>query len=100
MQADIPYHLENFIGGNFIGPLSGRFIDNIDPATGKMTGHIPDSNAKDVDAAVMASEKIFQQWSNTTVDERFRILNKIADLIDENMEALANAESTDNGKPL
>lgn len=100
MQPDIPYHLENFIGGNFIGPLSGKFIDNTDPASGNITGQIPDSNGRDVDAAVSAAEKAFPQWSNTTVDERFRILNKIADLVDANLDALAKAESMDNGKPL
>ncbi len=100
MQPDVPHHLENFIGGNFIGPLSGKFIENTDPASGALAGHIPDSNEKDVDVAVIAAEKAFAQWSNTPVEERFSILNRIASIIDENLDLLAEAESRDNGKPL
>ena len=85
MNLDIPYHLENFIGGNFIGPLSGNFIDNVNPATGKVYGQIPDSNSKDVDVAVMDAKKAFPAWSVLPVEKRFTILNKIAELIDENI---------------
>lgn len=100
MQLNIPFHLENFIAGNFIGPLSGRFIDNVNPATGEIYGQIPDSNEKDVELAVNFAKKAFTGWAETTLEHRFKILNKIADLIDENSEALALAETTDNGKPL
>jgi aminomuconate-semialdehyde/2-hydroxymuconate-6-semialdehyde dehydrogenase len=100
MNLEIPYHLENYIGGNLIGPLSGNFIDNINPATGETSGQIPDSNEKDVNAAVAAAEKAFSSWSITGTEERFKILNKIAELIDENAEILAVAETNDNGKPL
>lgn len=100
MQLDIPYHLENFIGGNFIGPLSGKFIDNVNPATGEIYGQIPNSNEKDIDIAVHAAQKAFASWSVTTLEKRFEVLNRIAGLIDENSEALALAETNDNGKPL
>lgn len=100
MQLDIPYHLENYIGGNFIGPLSGRFIDNINPAEGAVYGQIPDSNEKDVEVAVQAARKAFPEWSVTPLEKRFEILNRIAELIDGNLEALALAETNDNGKPL
>ncbi|MBO9632103.1 MAG: aldehyde dehydrogenase [Chitinophagaceae bacterium] len=100
MQADIPFHLENFIGGNFIGPLSGNFIDNYNPATGEVSGKIPDSNEQDVAAAVQAAQKAFTTWSVTPLEKRFEILNRIAELIDENKELFALAESNDNGKPL
>lgn len=100
MQLDIPYHLENYIGGNFIGPLSGQFIDNFNPATGALYGQIPNSNDKDVDAAVKAAGKAFPEWSATTAEKRFSILNRIAELIDEHHEQLALAETNDNGKPL
>lgn len=100
MQLTVPYHLENFIGGNFIGPLSGNFIDNVNPATGVVYGQIPDSNAKDIDAAVKAAKKAFPAWSVLPVEKRFTILNKIAELIEENLEELALAETNDNGKPL
>ncbi len=100
MQLDIPFHLENYIGGNFIGPLSGKFIDNINPATGEIYGQIPNSNEKDIEVAVLAAKKAFPSWSVTAVEKRFQILNRIAELIDENTEALALAETNDNGKPL
>ncbi|MDX2046184.1 MAG: aldehyde dehydrogenase family protein, partial [Chitinophagaceae bacterium] len=100
MNLQIPYHLENYIGGNLIGPLSGKYIDNINPATAEVYGQIPDSKEKDVDAAVHAAQKVFPLWSVTPVEERFKILNRIAELIDENLETLALAETNDNGKPL
>jgi aminomuconate-semialdehyde/2-hydroxymuconate-6-semialdehyde dehydrogenase len=100
MKLEIAYHLENYIGGNLIGPLSGKFIDNVNPATGEVVGQIPDSNEKDVEAAVHAAQKAFAAWSVSPVEERFKILNRIAELIDENIDALALAETNDNGKPL
>lgn len=100
MQLTLPFHLENFIGGNFIGPLSGRFIDNINPATGQVYGQIPDSNEKDIEVAVSAAKKAFEAWSTLPAEKKFTILNRVADLIDENSEALALAETNDNGKPL
>lgn len=100
MDIKIPYHLENYIGGNLIGPLSGKFIDNINPATSEVVGQIPDSNQKDVEVAVHAAQKVFPTWSVTPVEQRFKILNRIAELIVENIDALALAETNDNGKPL
>ena len=100
MKLDIAYHLENYIGGNLIGPLSGKFIDNVNPATGEVVGQIPDSNEKDVEVAVHAAQKAFPSWSVTPVETRFKILNRIAELIEENLDELALAETNDNGKPL
>lgn len=100
MNLSIPYHLENYIGGNLIGPLSGKFIDNVNPATGEVYGQIPDSNEKDADAAVHAAQKAFPAWSTTAVEKRFRILNRIAELIEDNLDELALAETNDNGKAL
>jgi len=100
MDLNIPYHLENYIGGNFIGPLSGQFLDGINPATAEVYYQVPNSNEKDVDIAVSAAQKAFAGWSTASTETRFRILNKIADLIDERLEELALAETNDNGKPL
>ncbi|HEX6847803.1 MAG TPA: aldehyde dehydrogenase [Chitinophagaceae bacterium] len=80
--------------------MSGKFIDNVNPATGKVYGQIPDSNKKDVAAAIHAAQKAFPSWSVTPVEERFKILNRIAELIDAHLHALALAETNDNGKPL
>ena len=100
MKLEIPYYLENYIGSNLIAPLNGKFIENINPATGEVYGHVPDSDTKDVEVAVHAAQKAFSSWSVTPVEERFKILNRIAELIDANLDELALAETNDNGKPL
>lgn len=100
MDLSIPEYLENFIDGGFYPPVSGNYLDNINPATGAFMGRIPDSNEKDVTVAVAAAKKAFPSWSITPVEKRFEILNRIASLISENLDALALAETTDNGKPL
>ncbi|MGV3529313.1 MAG: aldehyde dehydrogenase [Flavisolibacter sp.] len=100
LDLSIPYHLENYIGGNLIGPLSGWFIDGVNPATGAVFCQVPDSGERDVDIAVHAAQKAFPSWSTTPVEERFMVLNRIATLIDEHRDELALAETTDNGKPL
>ncbi|MBL0056027.1 MAG: aldehyde dehydrogenase [Chitinophagaceae bacterium] len=100
MNLAVPYHLENFIGGHFIAPLSGQFTDNINPATGQVYGQIPESNDKDIQAAVKAAKKAFPEWSTTPAEKKFEILNRIADLIDQHLDELALAETIDNGKPL
>jgi aminomuconate-semialdehyde/2-hydroxymuconate-6-semialdehyde dehydrogenase len=100
LSLEIPYYLENYIGGNLIGPLSGKFIENINPATGELFSMVPDSNEKDIELAVSTAEKAFVEWSVTPVEIRFQVLNRIAAIIDENIESLALAETTDTGKPL
>lgn len=92
--------IQNFIGGQFQEPLSNQYLDNINPATGTQFGIIPNSNSQDIDLAVQAAQSAFGAWSTSAPEVRFKILNRIADLIDENIEALALAETTDNGKPL
>lgn len=93
-------YIQNYIGGEFKEPISKQYIDNINPATGSTYGQIPNSNADDVNAAVEAAKKAFPSWSVSTAETRFKILNRIAELIDENLDVLALAETTDNGKPL
>jgi aminomuconate-semialdehyde/2-hydroxymuconate-6-semialdehyde dehydrogenase len=93
-------YIQNYIGGEFKEPLSKQYIDNINPATGERYGQIPNSNAEDVDAAVQAAQKAYASWSVSSTEYRFKILNRIAELIDENLDILALAETTDNGKPL
>jgi len=94
------FFLENYIGGEFIKPTSGNYIDCINPATAEVFAQIPDSNEADIEMAVAAAKKAFTTWNKTTTEERFKILNRIADLIDTNLEELALAETNDNGKPL
>jgi aminomuconate-semialdehyde/2-hydroxymuconate-6-semialdehyde dehydrogenase len=100
MDLRIPEYIENFIDGAFYVPVSRNYIENINPATGEVIGLIPDSNEKDVTEAVAAAKNAFPLWSVTAVEKRFQVLNKIAELIDANLDVLALAETTDNGKPL
>ncbi len=92
--------IQNYIGGEFVEPLSNAYLQNINPATGEVFMQIPNSNSHDVDAAVAAAEKAFPSWSISTPEFRFKILNRIAELIDEHLDEIALAETTDNGKPL
>jgi aminomuconate-semialdehyde/2-hydroxymuconate-6-semialdehyde dehydrogenase len=95
-----PTQIQNFINGEFVEPFSGKYLDNVDPATGRSYSQVADSDARDVEAAVAAAEKAFVDWSKTSVAERSRVLLRIADLIERDLEKLARAESIDTGKPL
>jgi aminomuconate-semialdehyde/2-hydroxymuconate-6-semialdehyde dehydrogenase len=100
MNLQAPERIQNYIGGSFRDPIGGVFMDNINPATGSVYGQIPDSDEQDVAFAAGAAQAAFPGWSTTPAEERFRIMNRIADLIDANLDALALAETNDNGKPL
>ncbi len=92
--------ISNYINGELVAPLSGKYLDLYDPSTGSAYGKVPDSDSKDVEKACLAAENAFTSWSATPVNDRSRILTRIADLIEENLDRLARAESLDNGKPL
>ncbi|MFW2608938.1 aldehyde dehydrogenase family protein [Aliarcobacter butzleri] len=89
---------ENFIGGEWIAPVSGEYFDNISPVDGKLLTKIPRSNEKDVELAIQAAKKAFESYKHTSVVQRSTMLNKVADLIEKNLETLAIAETLDNGK--
>ena len=92
--------ITNYINGEYCEPLSGMWIDNYNPSVGEVYGKIANSNEADVEKAYKAAKAAFPQWSNTTLEERSRILLRIASLIEENLDKLAHAEAEDNGKPL
>lgn len=100
IEVDNRKKLTNFVNGEFIQPKNGKYLDNYDPATGEVYSQFPASDALDVVSAVQAANKAYQKWSETSFKERARILNKIADLIERDSEAFAEAESRDVGKPL
>jgi aminomuconate-semialdehyde/2-hydroxymuconate-6-semialdehyde dehydrogenase len=95
-----PIKIRNFIDGKFVEPVGGKYLDNIEPATGKPYSLVPDSESRDVELAVTAAEKAFSSWSKTSAADRSRILLRIADTIERDLEKLARAESIDTGKPL
>ena len=93
-------YLKNYINGALIPAESGEYLDNVNPAVGKVYSHIPDSDERDVQKAVEAARKAFPEWSTAGVRKRFRILMRIADIIEQNLEEFARAESIDSGKPM
>jgi len=97
---DKRFKIRNFINGELVEPAGGKYLDNIEPATGKPYSLVPDSDGKDVELAVAAAEKAFPGWSQTTAAERSRVLLRIAELIERDLEKLARAESIDTGKPI
>lgn len=100
MNLNVPAQITNFIGGSFRPPLNGKYLDNINPATGEVYSQTPDSDKDDIEFAVGAAKAAFPKWSGTPAEEKFKILNRIAELIDNNLDTLALAETNDNGKPL
>jgi aminomuconate-semialdehyde/2-hydroxymuconate-6-semialdehyde dehydrogenase len=92
--------IANYIDGELVSPVSGKYLDNVNPAEGKIYSLIPDSDERDVARAAEAAQHAFPTWSAMSAEQRFTILNKISELIDRDSDALALAESIDNGKPV
>lgn len=92
--------IQNYIGGELVKPVSASYNDNFNPATGEVYSYVPDSDQRDIEAAAAAAKKAFSTWSVMPIEERATILMRVADGIDANLDQLALAETTDNGKPL
>ena len=92
--------LQNYINGELVSPISNQYIDNHNPATSEIYSLSSDSDERDVATAVAAAEKAFPKWSITPVEERSRLMMRVAQLIEQNRDKLALAESIDNGKPV
>ncbi len=90
----------NYIAGELVGAADGRTLDKIDPATGAVCAQVPASGARDVAAAAAAATAAFPAWSAAAAAERSRVLLRLADLLERDLEPLAQAESRDTGKPL
>ena len=90
----------NYINGEFKAPAKDEWIDNYNPSNGEIYSHIPNSSAEDVELAYQAAATAYPAWSATPVEERARIMSKVASLITQDLDTLAQAESKDNGKPL
>jgi aminomuconate-semialdehyde/2-hydroxymuconate-6-semialdehyde dehydrogenase len=90
----------NYIGGKLLEPQSKKYIENVNPAEGKVYSILADSDERDVDAATVAAKNAFPIWSSLPSEKRCEVLLKIADLIDRHLDKLSLAESTDQGKPV
>ena len=90
----------NFIDGQFQEPVENQWLDNVSPASGEIYSQSPNSTASDIELAYQAAAKAFPAWSQTDINQRARVLSKIANLLEEGLEKFARAESKDNGKPI
>ena len=91
---------ENFIGGKWVAPVDGQYFENISPVSGEVITSVPRSTSKDIDLAMDAATAASAAWGKTSVTERSNILLKIADVIEQNLDAIAHAETWDNGKAI
>ena len=91
---------ENFIGGKWVAPVKGDYIENISPTTGQVVCQVARSQAEDVQLAIEAAHAAADKWGRTAVAERAAALNRIADRMQEYLPFLAAVETYDNGKPI
>ncbi|AMO61360.1 eptc-inducible aldehyde dehydrogenase [Mycolicibacterium phlei] len=91
---------DNYIGGQWVAPTAGRYFENPTPVTGEVFCEVARSDESDIEKALDAAHAAAPAWGKTSAAERAVILNKIADRIEANLEAIALAESWDNGKPI
>jgi aldehyde dehydrogenase len=91
---------DHWINGKYVAPDSGQYFENVTPVTGKVFCDVARGNAKDIDKALDAAHAAAPAWGKTTATERAIILNKIADRMEANVEAIAVAETWENGKPI
>src|SRR5688500_12839225 len=91
-----------FIGGQWIPAQSGKTFDTTDPATEEEIAQVAEGDAADIDLAVKAARKAFDSgpWRKADARDRGRLMNKLADLIEQNIDELAELETLDNGKPI
>lgn len=91
---------DNYIGGKFIAPVNGNYFDVVSPVDGKVYTQAAHSSKEDLELAVDHAYNAFQTWGKTSVTERSNLLNKIAQVIEDNLEYLAIVETIDNGKAI
>jgi aldehyde dehydrogenase len=103
-HVDSPVELksryDNFIGGHWVPPVKNEYSENVTPATGAPFTEVPRSTFEDVDLALDAAHVAKDAWGEASTTERSRVLNRVADRIEDNLEMLAVAESWENGKPV
>ncbi|MEM8583564.1 MAG: aldehyde dehydrogenase [Bacteroidota bacterium] len=92
--------VKNYIGGELVDAQNGRYLDLYEPASGVIYAQAPNSEVADVEAAYQAAQSAFTDWSSRSVEDRSKVLSRIADLIEDKLDVLAAAESKDNGKPV
>ena len=91
---------DNYIGGKWVAPVEGRYFDNPSPVTGKKLCEVPRSSAADIELALDAAHKAKDAWGKTSAAERAKVLNRIADRLEQKLDLVAMIETLDNGKPI
>jgi aldehyde dehydrogenase len=99
-RPDFKEKYDNYIGGKFVAPVDGEYFDDISPVDGKAFTKCARSNEKDIELALDAAHKAAPGWNTSSAAERASVLNKMADIIEDNLELLARVETIDNGKPI
>ena len=102
LDIDFPFKdkYNNYINGKYVAPKSGQYFENPTPISGEVLCEIARSNEEDVNLALDAAHAAFPKWGKTSLTERANMLNKIADIMESNVNLLAAAETLDNGKPI
>ncbi|RYE91566.1 MAG: aldehyde dehydrogenase family protein, partial [Myxococcales bacterium] len=80
---------DNFIGGEFVRPVRGEYFENISPVTGRAFTEVARSTSEDIEKALDAAHGAKGKWGRTAAGERAKILNQIADVMEQNLEMLA-----------
>lgn len=95
-------HTECFIGGNWLPAASGKTFSTVNPATEEVIAEVAEGEQPDIDLAVQAARRAFESgpWSKMDARDRGRLMHRLADLIEEEIDELAALESLDNGKPI
>ena len=90
------------IGGEWVDAASGKTFPVYEPATGEVIAHVAEGEKEDIDRAVKAARKAFESgpWPNMTPSQRGKLIWKLADLLEQNLEEFAELETLDNGKPI
>ncbi len=99
-QVLIRERYENYIGGKWVAPVEGRYFDNPSPVTGQTLCKVPRSSAADIELALDAAHGAREAWGKTSPAERAKVLNRIADTLEQKLDLVAMIETLDNGKPI
>ena len=91
---------DNYIGGKFVAPIGGQYFDVVSPIDGKVFTRAAHSTKVDIDLAVDTAHEAFKTWGKTSSTERSNLLNKIAQVIEDNLAYIATVETIDNGKAI
>ena len=99
-QVLIRDRYDNYVGGKWVAPVEGRYFDNPSPVTGQKLCEVPRSSAADIELALDAAHKAKDAWGKTSAAERAKVLNRIADVLEQKLDLVAMIETLDNGKPI